>query len=340
VIVSKWFKGAELAFAMALNLSFCKLAGVMTAWLSPHLEAQYGLIIASVIVSTLCVICYILGLLLIYEEYKYEGYHDSLENSQMVLYDESIDNRSLPSTIKKKTFTVYDTSLNMSFTPRSTVSTGSGSQTQSYNSIATTPHRSVERLEYKHYREHLSHPKEGYMHTYISDSPNALSSLNRYSVKEREGFTAITGRAGHGEQTPLLPLPAAKNSNSPDTPLIFSPEDFSGVDITTTPRILEVEFDDTLDESTIITNLKETMSELKEVPKLAWLMCFLTFLMYGTFIPFSNIANSVLLELFYKGKEVDMKQFEVSAARFLFFFCVYIFFFWFHHYSLFFLHFI
>lgn len=52
-----------------------------------------------------------------------------------------------------------------------------------------------------------------------------------------------------------------------------------------------------------------------------WLVFILTFMMYGTFIPFSNISNAVLLEAFFPGKLVpgsqEYQENEIQAAKYV-----------------------
>lgn len=64
-IVSRWFKGSELAFALAINLSFCKLAGVMNDWISPVVEERYGIDVTSYTVSFVCLVCFVLTIILV-----------------------------------------------------------------------------------------------------------------------------------------------------------------------------------------------------------------------------------------------------------------------------------
>lgn len=67
-LIAKWFNSYEIALALSINLSGCKLGGVLTAWLSPYLVYYYDFYVASVFLSLLSLLCYILTLYLIYYE--------------------------------------------------------------------------------------------------------------------------------------------------------------------------------------------------------------------------------------------------------------------------------
>jgi hypothetical protein len=45
-----------------------------------------------------------------------------------------------------------------------------------------------------------------------------------------------------------------------------------------------------------------------------WLIFALTFVLYGIFIPFSNISNAVILEIFFTNEEFANEKNEISAA--------------------------
>jgi MFS family permease len=77
IVISKWFKGQELALALAINLSLSKLATVVTDWTSPLMYRSIGIENNAVWVTTLCLICYLLTVLLL----KYDT--DESNASQM-----------------------------------------------------------------------------------------------------------------------------------------------------------------------------------------------------------------------------------------------------------------
>lgn len=67
-IISKWFRGQELAFALAINLSACKLGGVLNDWISPAAEGAIGLNWTIFLVTILCLVCYGFSVYLAYNE--------------------------------------------------------------------------------------------------------------------------------------------------------------------------------------------------------------------------------------------------------------------------------
>jgi MFS family permease len=226
-IIAKWFSGFQLAFAMALNLSACKLPGVLTDWLSPYFESKYGVVVASFIVTGICVVCYGLTLLLIYEERKY----DSGINSSFILKDSPSRNGYLP---------VLDDD-HLELLSRSNKSIG----------------------------------EEGSFH-------------NTYTAGEYRPFgDRYTREFDRSEPT--------------DDPIS---EKYRKRKVVSSQA------------STFCSNL---LHELNSISTVAWLLFLFTFFMYGTFIPFSNISNSVLLEVFYvkKNVKIDLKKFEVSAAKYI-----------------------
>lgn len=64
IVISKWFKGQELALALAIILSLSKLATVVTDWISPLMYRAIGIEANAVCVTSLCLVCYLLTILL------------------------------------------------------------------------------------------------------------------------------------------------------------------------------------------------------------------------------------------------------------------------------------
>jgi nitrate/nitrite transporter NarK len=64
-VISMYFKTQELAFALGVNLSVCKLAGVLTDWFSPYFDKTLGFYGAANMVTFFCFICFLLTLALI-----------------------------------------------------------------------------------------------------------------------------------------------------------------------------------------------------------------------------------------------------------------------------------
>lgn len=59
IFISKWFKGQELAFALAFQLSMAKLASVLTDWISPELHRLVGLQWTSAVTTFICIASFV-----------------------------------------------------------------------------------------------------------------------------------------------------------------------------------------------------------------------------------------------------------------------------------------
>jgi MFS family permease len=231
-IIARWFSGFQLAFAMALNLSACKLPGVLTDWLSTYFEEKYGVVFASFIVTFICAICYLCTLLLIYEESK------------------------------------YDTGVKSSSSPKD------------------SPSR----------KDYIPVPDE--------DDLELMSRNNK-----RCGGTVMVQAKNNSEEAGFYQHPSNElcRRHSHESVLME----------TTDGPVSEKYSKKQVMPSSVSTFCGNLMTELKSISTVAWLLFVFTFFMYGTFIPFSNISNSVLLEVFYvkKNVKIDMRKFEVSAAK-------------------------
>jgi len=62
ILISKWFKGQELAFALAIIISLSKLATVVTDWTSPIMYRAIGIRGNAVFVTSVCLVCVICSL--------------------------------------------------------------------------------------------------------------------------------------------------------------------------------------------------------------------------------------------------------------------------------------
>lgn len=67
-IIAKYFVGAQLAFALGINLSVCKLGGVLTDWVSPYIADSLGIDVAAGVVTGLCTLCFGMTVLLVYHD--------------------------------------------------------------------------------------------------------------------------------------------------------------------------------------------------------------------------------------------------------------------------------
>jgi MFS family permease len=192
-IIAKWFVGQELAFALGINLSACKLGGVLTDWMSPSIAKSYGVVFASGVVTLLCLLCYLLTFVLVFYDSEDES-SDAPESSNLI--------------------TVTD-------------------KNKSYQSI---PNIDPDVSENSHI-----------------DGGIELGTINSLEVpKQKIDATDTNHRA-------------------------YSFGQFS-------------------------------MS--------TWIVFLITFIMYGIFVPFNNISNAVLLEVFFnESNAVQLREDEVYAAR-------------------------
>jgi len=76
-IVTKWFKGKELAFALALNISISRLGSVIAGWVTPPIEENHGLGAAFLVGVFVCIFSMICAILLVLIDY----YSDKKDNT-------------------------------------------------------------------------------------------------------------------------------------------------------------------------------------------------------------------------------------------------------------------
>lgn len=72
IFISKWFRGQELAFALAFQLSMAKLASVLTDWISPELHRLVGLQWTSAVTTFICMVSFISTCLLIILDQRHD----------------------------------------------------------------------------------------------------------------------------------------------------------------------------------------------------------------------------------------------------------------------------
>lgn len=287
IIISKWFSGSELAFAMALNLSACKLGGVLTDWFSPVFEHMYGVTIASCIVSTLCVLCYLSGVLLIYEENKTERqFHERFLASETKVDYLSISHQTNANNHQHR-----------------------NNQNKHNDNRYQRVNYSEDQLEVDHFNRLINNSYQ-----------SGLNITESHVDLTKEVTTSGDGKQS-GDDVPLHERRSRTAGN------LHSTRDIEMPTINETSSLLangHEEKDSAEKEILIQYEQSEPHSvfynlylELKLLSFIAWLLFIFTFLMYGTFIPFSNISNSVILEIFYtrQHKTVDIKSFEIEAAR-------------------------
>jgi len=73
-IVSVWFRGQELNFAMGLTLSISQLGSVVNGWILPSLFEDYGLGAALLVGFIVCLIAFLAAYLLCYLDRRADGY--------------------------------------------------------------------------------------------------------------------------------------------------------------------------------------------------------------------------------------------------------------------------
>lgn len=199
-VIAKWFHGAELALALGINLSACKLGGVLTDWASPFIAKNYGVVAAAGVVTSLCLICFVLAIVLVY----------------------------------------YDSN---------------GSLVELMHPFSARKHRQPDYQSIPH----------GEQDNRITNQPSSLSTHNDHI----EMATIGDSNEGRSDKSEDLPSDAGT----------FSFSHFNAC---------------------------------------VWLLFVVTFIMYGVFVPFNNIANGVLLETFFEGQgsggDSNSKE-EVIAAR-------------------------
>jgi MFS family permease len=211
ITIAKWFTGQELAFALGINLSICKLGGVLTAWVSPAVSKSTGVDAASLVVSLWCGFCFLLSVLLYIQEPYYKPEIQQVDSESSKLADSNgFDN--------------YD-SLSYSKLSNSDVSTHNNNQ--SFQTIELT----------------ISSPDSELQDSVVADS------------------------------------------RIDDVPW----------------RIKQI----------ILNNQQCQFFHFSLV---VWLIFALTFVLYGIFIPFSNISNAVILEIFFTNEEFANEKNEISAA--------------------------
>lgn len=264
--ISKWFHstaGQELAFALGINLSACKLAGVLTDWMSPYIESQHGIVISSVVVSLVCLLCFVLTLFLV----KYEPEH--------VIAGVNDDSNSDSEDISM--------SQHAMLSDKHTISTS----------------------DLFDEKIHL------HLDDFTASPPSPSSHHSHGTSAASRDLTKRTIRSG------------ANGGNAVDKTLYYQAiqtqhDEEGGIEMTSSSQPSQHNH---LHHHKATNNGWMTFcyqqgatiyQEMCHLNSSVWLMLVLTFFMYGTFIPFSNISNAVILEIFFAHK--DPKSSEIKAA--------------------------
>jgi hypothetical protein len=258
IVISKWFKGQELALALAINLSLSKLATVVTDWTSPLMYRSIGIENNAIWVTTLCLICYLLTVLLL----KYDT--DESNASQMQAHADR-----LLGDLTSQMHTADDAEA------QHLLSGGAYSGNNDYQNTG----RSVE-LTHVHMHQHHQ-PRRRNVEGYAQDSDGTLMLANTTAPHHHPHPHGASHRAlkPSSSDENIQYLPTAGNGHPSNEPLTFLG---FGLPV--------------------------------------WgLFCF-TFVMYGTFIPFTNWSSVILIRFYFNRASPSAAYItyrEITAARYV-----------------------
>ena len=272
IVISKWFKGQELALALAINLSLSKLATVVTDWTSPLMYHHIGIENNSCYVTLLCLICYLLTILLL----KYDT--DEMNAMQMQahanrLLDTFQHHLSLDH-IEQQHEYHENQHVNMhenSYINEETQSLLHVDTKQSSNKAKnsmielTTP-----RFSWQHENNEEYNKEFPALVNNNSSNNNEYNQLIKKEIKESNTKTNTTNNNSSIYNTYNTTTSSNNNNNNSNTT-----------------------YTNTNTSSTI--ELYTFMGFSLPV----WLLFLFTFIMYGTFIPFTNWSNVILIRFYY-----------------------------------------
>lgn len=261
--LAKWFHGQELAFALSINLSACKLGGVLTAWGSPYFAQEYSVNTASLSVSLLCLASFILSLVLYVQEPWYRPPHFE--------HGKQLPSEKLP---------VHQ-----------------HSPLNSYQSV--------------HLRDDESQHDDGTL-TSKASTNHRYAAITQHDKLDSSYHNTVSQ---HG----AIEMSALVSSASVDAASTFDKEE---------GRSQRTQSSST---SGSVTGNGTVGGCYLNFSQSVWLVFWITFIMYGTFIPFSNISNAVIMEVYFpagviKGS-LEYQDNEVKAAKYVPFFSFFSFFF-------------
>lgn len=283
--ISKWFNGMELAFALGVNLSSCKLAGVLTDWVSPYVEKEGGIVMSSIVVTSLCFLCFIMTIILVITEPKTVGLKSS-DNNKLVESLQTDERKMVPLRASPNSGSI-GSPANSGQYYQILGFDGSASSATSIGAVVSFEGMKVGQ------RKRRSQTNGIYMN--INDD----SIHDRISDNLDEGDEIDPTVEHDVEMIDLYSFHPLQSS--------FDSDNYDNCKTTNGKAV-----GDTVAVS-CWREVKVVYHEMKRLSASVWIMMVFTFLMYGTFIPFSNISNAVIIEIFF-ANSTNLKKSEMTAA--------------------------
>lgn len=352
--ISKWFNGMELAFALGINLSSCKLAGVLTDWISPSLERQGGVTLASIVVTGLCLFCFLMTIILVIYEPKH--IHNTILRTTIVSNGDgditAIGIVTSPSSSNKM---ASNTSAVLSERQLTTTSTNRRSPTTSSISSSTLYYQirggfesssNSDDIKKKNKYHRIANTKEkkivskhmyGQSHQYMevsddsvhcadshwsgnndieadndddvedyhegNEEANDVEMISLYSSHYQSDIGVGGGQRGGGSEDTTMTSYTGRRKGGEACVCEDQYDNSKGLNSHNHNNFL----------SCCWKEMNTVYHEMRRLSSSVWIMMVFTFLMYGTFIPFSNISNAVILEIFF-AKSTNIQKSEMTAA--------------------------
>jgi hypothetical protein len=309
--ISKWFNGMELAFALGINLSSCKLAGVLTDWISPEIERQGGVVTASIVATCLCLVCFVMTIVLVvYEPSTLPPVRTS--TTANTNHMESLDEKTTTSTSTPSTLYYQILGLD-STTSSSSAVMRSKNCPQDYMPVSDDSiHMKVEESHWT-----TTQDDEVDFDEHEEGSRNRGKRKDGERPREREydiemmDYQNTTNEKRMRKRIDMIERGEKERERDKDKDKDISRE---------RGRMRDSEMMHTYDHDKkngfMSCCWKEVLIVYQEMCRLSanvWMMMVFTFLMYGTFIPFSNISNAVILEVFFANTD-NLEKSEMTAA--------------------------
>lgn len=249
ILISKWFKGQELALSLAINLSLSKLATVVTDWTSPLMYRQIGIENNAVLVTSLCLLCYLLTIVLLWLD-------DDLHVSESVPHIVQVRDEE---ECRKLLHQHHGTS------------TGDIQMTHSHPHWDTVRRYVQDPHLHSSFHDHdLANPA---LHPELSEPPHSIESDMTPLVSKVNLTSTVTSS---------MPSKLASSGNAP-----------------------AVAYSDTYQHSStihldpLLTPHPAALPQFLGFSLPVWLLFIFTFMMYGTFIPFTNWSNVILIQFYF-----------------------------------------
>lgn len=251
--IAKWFIDYELALALGINLSGCKLGGVLTDWISPYIESHYGMNAASLAVVAMCLCSYAVTIALILQEPEIKLH---LQNHYHHHYQDGLcDAHSVPQAD-------YDGAYYQSIQQQH--------QQHVHDDIELTSSNN-----HHHDNNHdNNHNNSTVVRTYQS-LQNHRHSLSQEEAQQHQSLLLRKGKEREKEGAER-----EEDAEEEEEEERLPTNCWEG-------------------EHLVIHQINQVYYDLKGLNLSTWNIFIVTFLMYGIFIPFSNIANVVLLEVYF-----------------------------------------